>query len=197
MNTTELNSTANSTSTIARNFLGINLPDPFTGISRKQIDIWLDSHVGIYDDEGMSGVGNTVTDTFLSILFFDGCTEAREFGLPEDGSRYFWTAAGRLVRIYSKSLIRALRRRIKEAEEALEKLHRMPEFKKALAELCGLPCRHGFDALCLLDAEFAFRNKKGERELHLLYGCSDYIFSLPGWVADYVYLRREDNKITR
>lgn len=123
--------------------------------------------------------------------------EAREFGLPDDGSRYFWTAAGLLVRIYSRSLVRALRRRIKEAEETLEKLHRMTEFKKALAELCGIPCRHGFDALCLLDAEFAYVNKKGQHELHLLYGRSDYVFYLPSWVENYTFLRREENKITR
>ena len=177
--------------------LGINLPDPFIGISQKQINIWLDSHVGIYDDEGISGIGNTVTHSFLQSLFFEGCMEAREFGLPEDGSRYFWTVAGRLVRIYSKSLIRALRRRIKEADEALEKLRRQPEFKKSLAILCDIPRRHGFDALCLLDAEFAFRDKKGQHELHLLYGISDYVFALPSWVEDYIFLRRDENTITR
>lgn len=184
MTTTNLNDT-----------LGIKLPSPYTSISRRQINAWKKSRIGVYSDDCLTVHNSTPTDSFLASLFFEGCAE--EFGGTKDGSRHFRTAAGRLVRIYSKSLIRALRKRIKEANEALEKLRRQPEFKKSLAILCDIPRRHGFDALCLLDAEFAFRDKKGQHELHLLYGISDYVFALPSWVEDYIFLRREENIITR
>lgn len=177
--------------------LGIDLPDPFESISRKQIDTWLNSHVGVYYDDSLAEYRDTLTERFLNSLFLEGCTEAREFGFPKDGSRYFWTIHGRLVRLYSKSLIKALRSRIKEAEKALDKLHKSPEFKTALAKLCGITSQLGFDERSLLEAEFVFMNKKGQRKLHFLYEIYDYILALPSWVDNYIYLQREYNKITR
>lgn len=176
------------TTTNLNDALGIKLPSPYASISRRQINAWKKSRIGVYSDDCLTVHNSTPTDSFLASLFFEGCAE--EFGGTKDGSRHFRTAAGRLVRIYSKSLIRALRKRIKEAEEALDKLRKHPKFKIAIAKLCGIPYNNDSDILRLIDAEFTSFNINGHYELHLLYGSSDYIFSLPSWVENYKFLRR-------
>lgn len=176
------------TTTNLNDALGIKLPSPYASISRRQINAWKKSRIGVYSDDCLTVHNSKPTDSFLASLFFEGCAE--EFGGTKDGSRYFSTAAGRLVRIYSKSLIRALRKRIKEAEEALDKLRKHPKFKIAIAKLCGIPYNNDSEILRLINAEFTSFNINGHYELHLLYGSSDYIFSLPSWVENYKFLRR-------
>jgi hypothetical protein len=103
----DTNNTSSNTSSNSSNSSNNN---PLARASERQIKAWLKSWVGVYDRETTQPLyGGNVTFDFLLSLFREGVKRCRILRCPDDGSRYFWTAAGQLVRIYSRSLIKALR----------------------------------------------------------------------------------------
>ena len=140
--------------------------------SARQIDAWKKSLVTVFDSAGYIEGTIELGEGPLRSLFCEGFVLAGK--IQTDGTQHVMTAGGREIKIHSKSLGRALRKRAKQHQWERNSFLRSDTTRRIMAEMAGLN-KNVFQAVAVMNASIGIaESSSNASEIYTLMTPGEY-----------------------